>query len=92
MKNGNDLNEPLNLLIGIGVSQVISTFIVSTYYASILATTLKYFFDSFSSVLPWAVCNPKWTDVSCRASGEIYTERLSASNQTSISSAALYFG
>jgi len=73
---------------GIGIGQVFCVVCVSTYYSSILAITLKYFFYSFNSVLPWSECNPAWTQ-SC------YPSSGSSSNNTWIegtkSSAELYF-
>ncbi|KAB7501838.1 Sodium-dependent nutrient amino acid transporter 1, partial [Armadillidium nasatum] len=41
---------------GIGYSQVISTWAVVTYYVSLMATTMFYFFASFKSELPWSNC------------------------------------
>lgn len=47
-------------LRGIGMGQVITTGIVSIYYAAIMAITLRYFFDSFRPVLPWSQCRIEW--------------------------------
>uniref|UniRef100_A0A182IPK4 Transporter n=1 Tax=Anopheles atroparvus TaxID=41427 RepID=A0A182IPK4_ANOAO len=45
---------------GIGVGQTIAIFTVITYYASVLAITLRYLVASFSPELPWARCDPGW--------------------------------
>jgi len=33
---------------------------VSTYYATLMALTLRYFVDSFYPTLPWSYCRPEW--------------------------------
>lgn len=45
---------------GIGVGQLFIAMFVVTYYASIVALTVYYFFASFSTQLPWSVCLPEW--------------------------------
>ncbi|KFB53943.1 sodium-dependent nutrient amino acid transporter 5 [Anopheles sinensis] len=47
---------------GIGVGQTIAIFTVITYYAAVLAITLRYLVASFSPVLPWSQCDPSWTN------------------------------
>ena len=72
---------------GIGVGQVISTVFVSTYYSSIMAITLSYFFDSFHSILPWSTCKVEWTN--CKPSG---IDSINSSwDKDAKSSAELYF-
>ncbi|XP_039442456.1 sodium-dependent nutrient amino acid transporter 1 isoform X1 [Culex pipiens pallens] len=94
-------------LRGIGYGQVLSIAIVSTYYASLMATTLKYLFESFQKILPWATCDERWAGFcipsggagSSAAGGDalnstITAAALSASNATSAvmsSSAELYY-
>lgn len=60
-----------------------------------MATTLRYLFDSFQSILPWAVCEDSWAG-SCIPSGSRNVTMASElangtalSNRTS--SAELYF-
>lgn len=74
-------------LRGVGFSQVISIFTVSTYYAPILAITMKYFFDSFSSDLPWSECH-EWVD--CTPSSQL-NSFSNSSNKSLTSSAEIYF-
>ncbi|CAO1427900.1 unnamed protein product [Diamesa serratosioi] len=71
---------------GIGVGQVISTCFVTTYYASLMALTIRYFIASFSDPLPWSQCRDEW-NTSCIDSS------LRSSNFTGKikSSAELYF-
>ncbi|CAB3381847.1 Hypothetical predicted protein [Cloeon dipterum] len=66
-------------LKGVGIGQMISTTGVFTYYCSIMAVTMFYFFASFQAELPWARCDPSWDDCSdsygsngSRSSSEIY--------------------
>ncbi|KAK8396273.1 hypothetical protein O3P69_005365 [Scylla paramamosain] len=49
---------------GIGCGQALITWAVSTYCVSLTGLCLFYFFASFSSVLPWAVCG-SWASSSC---------------------------
>ncbi|XP_038109008.1 sodium-dependent nutrient amino acid transporter 1 isoform X1 [Culex quinquefasciatus] len=92
-------------LRGIGYGQVLSIAIVSTYYASLMATTLKYLFESFQKILPWATCDERWAGFCIPSGGAgasagdalnstITAAALSASNATSAvmsSSAELYY-
>uniref|UniRef100_A0A1Q3FXN8 Transporter n=1 Tax=Culex tarsalis TaxID=7177 RepID=A0A1Q3FXN8_CULTA len=91
-------------LRGIGYGQVLSIAIVSTYYASLMATTLKYLFESFQKILPWATCDERWTGFCIPSGGStaggeavnstITAAALSVSNSTAAvmsSSAELYY-
>lgn len=74
---------------GVGVGQVVSIAIVATYYSSLMALTLSYFFNSFQEVLPWSDCDPNW-NVACIPSGSSDHGNMTWSNETK-SSAELYF-
>ncbi|KAF2369074.1 Sodium:neurotransmitter symporter [Trinorchestia longiramus] len=50
---------------GVGYGQAIATWSVVTYYVSLMALTVFYFFSSFSSVLPWAECGEVWSTRYC---------------------------
>jgi solute carrier family 6 amino acid transporter-like protein 5/7/9/14 len=76
------------IMRGVGYGQAMAMGIVSTYYASIMALTLKYFYESFNSVLPWTVCDPAWK-VDCIPSGAERNASLYSNN--SRSSSELYF-
>jgi len=56
--------------VGVGVSMVIISMIVSIYYNVIMAYCLYYLFNSASTVLPWTVCDPEWSDARCYVRGE----------------------
>lgn len=72
---------------GIGVGQVISTCFVTTYYASLMALTIRYFIASFNDPLPWSQCKAEW-NVSCIDSS---MKSTNVSNIRLQSSAELYF-
>ncbi|XP_017000599.3 sodium-dependent nutrient amino acid transporter 1 [Drosophila takahashii] len=50
------------LMRGVGYAQLLALGVLATYYASVMALTLRYFFDSFASELPWSFCRPEWGD------------------------------
>ncbi|KRG02916.1 sodium-dependent nutrient amino acid transporter 1 isoform X2 [Drosophila mojavensis] len=45
---------------GVGIGQAFQVFMLSTYYASLVAIFCRYFVDSFHSPLPWATCRDEW--------------------------------
>lgn len=50
------------LFLGVGYGQVLATGVVTTYYATLMALTLRYFVDSFFPTLPWSYCRQEWGD------------------------------
>ncbi|KAI4488584.1 hypothetical protein M0802_011474 [Mischocyttarus mexicanus] len=54
------------LLKGIGYAVVLIAFYVDFYYNVIIAWALRYFFASFSGMLPWTTCNNPWNTPLCR--------------------------
>ncbi|XP_033160463.1 sodium-dependent nutrient amino acid transporter 1 isoform X1 [Drosophila mauritiana] len=58
------------LMRGVGYAQLLALGVLATYYASVMALTLRYFFDSFASELPWSFCREEWGDGCVSASGE----------------------
>lgn len=46
---------------GIGIGQLCSSFMVSSFYSAIMAISLRYLVYSFNSELPWAKCDSSWT-------------------------------
>lgn len=52
-------------LRGIGVGQVFATFLVTGYYASLLALIIRYLISSMSAVLPWSYCAEEWRELGC---------------------------
>ncbi|KAK0077863.1 hypothetical protein PV326_009741 [Microctonus aethiopoides] len=54
------------LLKGIGYAVVIIAFYVDFYYNVIIAWALRYFFASFTYMLPWTTCGNSWNTPQCR--------------------------
>jgi hypothetical protein len=51
---------------GIGYAVVLIAFYVDFYYNVIIAWALRYFFASFTSLLPWTTCDNSWNTPHCR--------------------------
>ena len=58
----NDANLNNLYLTGVGYGQALATWCVVTYYVSLMALTVFYFFASFLPVLPWATCPADYND------------------------------
>ncbi|CAG5051397.1 unnamed protein product [Parnassius apollo] len=54
------------LLKGIGYAVVLIAFYVDFYYNVIIAWALRFFFASFTTMLPWTNCNNEWNTPSCQ--------------------------
>ncbi|XP_037950720.1 sodium-dependent nutrient amino acid transporter 1 [Teleopsis dalmanni] len=50
------------ILRGVGYGQLLATGVITTYYATLMALTLRYFIDSFYPTLPWSYCRDEWGD------------------------------
>ncbi|CAH4032580.1 sodium-dependent nutrient amino acid transporter 1-like [Pieris brassicae] len=74
-------------LKGTGYAQAIGGAYIVSYYVSIIALCLYYLAMSFSSTLPWALCDPSWDN--CVPSGQSVNASQIQGNATS--SAELYF-
>lgn len=72
---------------GIGIGQTLSTCFVTTYYASLMGLTIRYFLASFNDPLPWSECRLEW-NVSCIDSS---SKSIKFLNETPKSSTELYF-
>lgn len=55
----------LNFIKGAGLASVVISFLMSTYYAVIIAWAIYYFFTSFKSEVPWASCSNRWNTAQC---------------------------
>lgn len=53
-------------ILGIGYAVVLIAFYVDFYYNVIIAWSLRFFFASFTSVLPWTSCNNPWNTPNCK--------------------------
>lgn len=51
---------------GIGYAVVLIAFYVDFYYNVIIAWSLRFFFASFTSELPWTSCGNIWNTASCK--------------------------
>lgn len=72
---------------GVGIGQVIATCFVTTYYASLMGLTIRYFLASFSDPLPWSECKTDWNS-SCIDS---QLKSMNGSDMKVSTSAELYF-
>lgn len=80
------------LNIGIGFGQVFATGMLTSYYASLLALTLRYFLSSFQSVLPWSTCKAEWESDCIDSLQKNYVNHTNRDAMTHLStSAELYF-
>ncbi|XP_036334373.1 sodium-dependent nutrient amino acid transporter 1 isoform X1 [Rhagoletis pomonella] len=79
------------IMKGIAYGQVYATALATTYYAAIMALTIKYLLASFTPLLPWATCQPEW-GANC-ASITTYNSSVigNTSHEKLVSSAELYF-
>ncbi|XP_048242059.1 sodium-dependent dopamine transporter-like [Haliotis rufescens] len=50
---------------GIGLGTVVISWIYATYNSAIFAWYMYYFFNSFSTYLPWTHCSNEWNTPSC---------------------------
>ena len=67
---------------GVGYSQAMANWFVSTYYCALLAITFFYLMSSFRTVLPWTICHPHW--INCYDSGVAAAANASVLNTTGI--------
>lgn len=76
---------------GIGYGQVMGSTVVMTFYASLMALTIRYIIFSFYNPLPWSECREEW-NVPCMGSGDsIVKFNGNYSNLKISSSAELFF-
>ena len=61
-----DVARCFSSLLGIGYAVVLIAFYVDFYYNVIIAWALRYFFASFTSLLPWTTCDNSWNTPHCR--------------------------
>lgn len=54
------------MFTGIGYAVVLIAFYVDFYYNVIIAWALRFFFASFTDLLPWTTCNNAWNTPFCR--------------------------
>ncbi|XP_068216771.1 sodium-dependent nutrient amino acid transporter 1-like [Palaemon carinicauda] len=73
---------------GIGYGQAIAAWTVLTFYVSLMGLCVYYFFASFSSVLPWALCG-SWASDACFDTNS--TANFTSNGSIFVSAAEEYF-
>nr|AAZ17653.1 dopamine transporter [Bombyx mori] len=74
------------LFKGIGYAVVLIAFYVDFYYNVIIAWALRFFFASFTTMLPWTNCDNEWNTPACRPFEAIWdVNRTRIRNTTSAS-------
>ncbi|XP_017778563.1 PREDICTED: sodium-dependent dopamine transporter [Nicrophorus vespilloides] len=73
------------LLKGIGYAVVLIAFYVDFYYNVIIAWALRFFFASFTDMLPWTTCNNPWNTPLCKPFDATMSNMSDAMNQTDVS-------
>ncbi|XP_017490368.1 PREDICTED: sodium-dependent nutrient amino acid transporter 1-like, partial [Rhagoletis zephyria] len=76
--------------LGVGYGQVFGTAIVSTYYATLMALTLRYLIESCYPTLPWSYCREEWGDA-CIDSKLNKTNVFTNETKVKSTSAEFYF-
>ncbi|XP_060521687.1 sodium-dependent nutrient amino acid transporter 1-like isoform X2 [Cylas formicarius] len=82
-------------LKGIGYGQLVGTACIATYYCALMAISLFYLYNSFTSSLPWSTCQEEWRNVSwlanvtCVASSSYDVAALNGSD--TMSSAEIFY-
>lgn len=72
------------LFKGIGYAVVLIAFYVDFYYNVIIAWSLRFFFASFTSVLPWTSCTNSWNTDDCKPFGIINFNRTILNETTGL--------
>lgn len=76
------------LMRGIGYGQLFAVAALLSYYAALLALTVRYFLASFKAVLPWSECLDEWGETCVDSTTKMGLGNLTAKAQTS---AEFYF-
>lgn len=69
-------------LKGVGFAQLISVSYVAIFYNYLMGISLFYFFASFTSQLPWTVCNDAWLPASAAGFCAAHPDATNFENQT----------
>lgn len=59
-----------------------ATALVTSYYASLLALTIRYLIGSMSVILPWSQCEEEWRQMGCIDSSTTNASHLLGLNET----------
>ncbi|XP_055535859.1 sodium-dependent nutrient amino acid transporter 1-like isoform X2 [Wyeomyia smithii] len=85
-----DVYDASPAMRGIGYGQTYSTFIVMTYYASLMGLTVRYLIASFGNPLPWSECQASW-NTTCINSKLVAVDFGDNSSAVKVTSAELFF-
>ncbi|XP_043197340.1 sodium-dependent dopamine transporter-like isoform X2 [Amphibalanus amphitrite] len=77
------------LFKGVGYAVVLIASYVDLFYNVILAWSLRYFFSSFTSKLPWTNCNNTWNTDHCVEVGKSYPNETTIDSGGNISLAEI---
>ncbi|XP_048245802.1 sodium- and chloride-dependent creatine transporter 1-like [Haliotis rufescens] len=72
---------------GIGVGILILIWIIFTLYNAIFSWFVYFFYQSFSSTLPWAHCNNDWNTPSCISDSGIH---VASTNHSEVTNCTAY--
>ena len=78
------------IMRGIGYGQTLSITILMTFYAALMALTIRYLILSFMSPLPWSYCDPAWGP-DCVNSSFVGSLNLSEIGEHTRSSSEFFF-
>ncbi|KAM7342265.1 sodium-dependent nutrient amino acid transporter 1-like [Cochliomyia hominivorax] len=81
------------IMRGIGFGQVMISFFIATYYAALMALTLRYLILSFYAILPWSYCRDEWQDQCINSSLKVAETLVQTnwSNETTKKTSAEHF-
>ncbi|KAL7730577.1 hypothetical protein ACLKA6_000571 [Drosophila palustris] len=79
------------IMRGIGYGQVLATGIVTTYYATLMAITLRYFVESFYPTLPWSYCREEWGPNCLDSAPQPVSDVIGTATTVRTTSAEYYF-
>ncbi|KAM3963050.1 sodium-dependent dopamine transporter [Aphomia sociella] len=78
------------LFKGIGYAVVLIAFYVDFYYNVIIAWALRFFFASFTTMLPWTSCDNEWNTPSCRPFETIWNSTVANKSSTRYNSSSAF--
>ncbi|XP_034477988.1 sodium-dependent nutrient amino acid transporter 1 [Drosophila innubila] len=79
------------IMRGIGYGQVLATGIVTTYYATLMAITLRYLVESFFPTLPWSYCREEWGPNCLDSTPQPISDAIGTATTVRTTSAEYYF-
>jgi len=71
------------LFQGLGYGMFVISFVIGIYYNMVVAWSLRYFWASLTSVLPWTTCDNAWNTEFCSVSKQVANCTLELLNSNS---------